>query len=281
MLINGREIAAGIAEDLQIKIAELKQHEIIAKLAVALVGKDLGSEKYVEQKVKLGLRLGIKVAVSRLENSAKPQSLISLVNGWNKDPAIHGIIIQRPLPLKIESNELNNLPSREKDVDGFHPQSLFDPPIVLAVMKILENIYRLSHDNNDLLKWLAEKKILIIGRGETAGRPIAKYLTKNKLPFTVAHSGTGDLKQLTLTSDIIISAVGKPNIVRHDMISEKTVLIGVGLHPENDHLATDYNQEEIAGKALFYTPVPGGVGPVNVAMLMENVIIAAEKSIQR
>ena len=128
---------------------------------------------------------------------------------------------------------------------------------------------------------LAEKKILIIGRGETAGRPIAKYLTKNKLPFTVAHSGTGDLKQLTLTSDIIISAVGKPNIVRHDMISEKTVLIGVGLHPENDHLATDYNQEEIAGKALFYTPVPGGVGPVNVAMLMENVIIAAEKSIQR
>src|SRR3989338_10674239 len=146
MLINGREIAAGIAEDLQIKIAELKQHEIIAKLAVALVGKDLGSEKYVEQKVKLGLRLGIKVAVSRLENSAKTESLISLVKQWNNDPAIHGIIIQRPVPLKIVSNELNNLPAREKDVDGFHPDSLFDPPIVLAVMKKIEKIQQVTLD---------------------------------------------------------------------------------------------------------------------------------------
>ena len=274
MIINGKEIAAGIADELLIKIRKLKEQGIIPKLAVALVGKDLGSEKYVEQKVKLGLRLGIEVAVSRLENSAKPQSLISLVNGWNKDPAIHGIIIQRPLPLKIESNELNNLPSREKDVDGFHPQSLFDPPIVLAVMKILENIHQISRDKKSFSKWLAEKKLLIIGRGETAGRPIAKYLTKNNLPFTVAHSGTSDLKQLTLTSDIIISAVGKPNIVRHDMISEKTILIGVGLHPESAHLATDYNQAEIAGKALFYTPVPGGVGPLNVAILMSNVIKA-------
>ena len=278
MSINGKEIAGQIAAGLGGQVSLLKEKGIKPKLAVLLVGLDKASEKYVEQKIKLGQKLSIEVNVSRLANTVNPESVFSLVNQWNKDPAIHGIIIQRPVAIAIETSELNNLVIRSKDVDGFHPESLFDPPIVVAVMKILENIQQLSHDKKSFLTWLAEKKILVIGRGETAGKPIAKYLTKNKLPFTVAHSGTSYLKQLTLSSDIIISAVGKPNIVRHYMISGKTILIGVGLHPENGHLATDYNQNEIAGKALFYTPVPGGVGPVNVAMLMNNVILAAEKS---
>ena len=135
---------------------------------------------------------------------------------------------------------------------------------------------KISTENSNFFEWLNYKKILVIGRGETAGKPIAKYLTKNKIQFTVAHSSTENLKSATLSADIIISAVGKPNIVRHEMIPNKTILIGVGLHPENDRLETDYIQEEIADKALFYTPVPGGVGPVNVAMLMTNVVIAAE-----
>ncbi|KKS96680.1 MAG: Methylenetetrahydrofolate dehydrogenase (NADP+) / Methenyltetrahydrofolate cyclohydrolase, methylenetetrahydrofolate dehydrogenase (NADP+) / methenyltetrahydrofolate cyclohydrolase [Candidatus Gottesmanbacteria bacterium GW2011_GWA2_43_14] len=278
MIINGREIAVHLSENLKQRIDTLKQKNIFPRLAVMLVGHDRPSEKYVRQKVKLGEKLGVEVTVAMLDDSANPEELISQINGWNANSSVHGIIIQRPVHLAIESNKLDKLVAPGKDVDGFHPQSLFDPPVVLAVIEILKSVFNNSkkNKNSNFFEWLNYKKILVIGRGETAGKPIAKYLTKNKIQFTVAHSSTENLKSATLSADIIISAVGKPNIVRHEMIPNKTILIGVGLHPENDRLETDYIQEEIADKALFYTPVPGGVGPVNVAMLMTNVVIAAE-----
>ena len=166
----------------------------------------------------------------------------------------------------------------EKDLDGFHPDSPFTPPVASAVVKILKWVYKgvrsssNSRSDPEFPRWLKDKKILIIGRGETGGKPVAQTLEKMGIRFIVAHSKTNNLKELCLTSDIIISCVGKPNIVRPQMVADYTILIGVGLHEENGKLQTDYNQHEIAEKVAYYTPVPGGVGPVNVIYLFENLL---------
>ena len=229
--------------------------------------------------------------------SLDKKQLVELVGRLNKDPSIHGIIIQRPLPIDITREELDLLVVPKKDVDGFNPQTRFDPPIAKAIERILFWVYgdetdRLVHwsigDLEHFYRWLRSKPILVIGRGETAGKPIAKFLKKKGAQVTIAHSKTENLTELCQMSNIIISCVGKRTIlrstegsrnngawiVRHQMITNKTVLIGVGLHSENGKLNTDYNSEDIKDIVAYYTPVPGGVGPVNVACLMENVISA-------
>ncbi|MBI5451837.1 bifunctional 5,10-methylenetetrahydrofolate dehydrogenase/5,10-methenyltetrahydrofolate cyclohydrolase [Candidatus Gottesmanbacteria bacterium] len=322
MKIDGRLIAEEIKERLKKEVASLSSQNITPHLAVILVGNNPSSLVYIRQKKKVGEEIGVKVVVYNLSKSDKDTSdgvqstpprwrnlkdkLINLVNKLNSDPSVHGIIIQRPLPIDIGKDELDRLVIPKKDVDGFHPESPFTPPVALAVIKILEwvslnspgrspyghlpGVAKRFLEGESWEKWLKNKRILVIGRGETAGRPIAETLKKITDKITIAHSKTANLKEVCLASDIIISCVGKrpilrrskgrpqngPFIVRHDMVSPDTLLIGVGLHQENGKLATDYDQKEIAGKVAFYTPVPGGVGPVNVACLMENLIFATK-----
>lgn len=304
MIIDGRIIASSIKDSLKEKIAALRSQSIIPHLAVILVGNDPGSQTYVKQKQKIGEELGIKISLFNIDSAKNTpgvasklgfprgegikKELINIVQKLNSDPLVHGIIIQRPVPLDISKEELNLLVIPQKDVDGFHPKTQFTPPIALAVLKILEYIFVTAKSQmhaiasicyqreNTLLLWLKNKRILVIGRGETAGKPIAETLQKMGLKIVIAHSKTTQLDQLVKLADIVITCVGRANIVRRNMVSDKTVLIGVGLHRENGKLKTDYNQVEVANKVAFYTPVPGGVGPVNVACLFENLILAAK-----
>lgn len=305
MRIDGKLIASQIKSGLKKKIERLQEINIIPHLAVILIGDDPSSQTYVRQKQKIGEELGVKVSLFLLDQfktrSDLARELKNLLKKLNLDPLVHGIIIQRPLPIDISKEELDSLVVPSKDVDGFHPHSPFTPPIASAVIKILEWVYKSgkntsvlpeapktpqgwqaeSHDSpgveeisKDFINWLKTNEILIIGRGETAGKPIAETLQKMGIKITVAHSKTANFKKLCLESNIIISCVGKPNVVRQDMVTSNTFLIGVGLHQENGKLLTDYDQEEIADKVAYWTPVPGGVGPVNVACLFDNLIVA-------
>ncbi|OGG17519.1 hypothetical protein A3D05_04275 [Candidatus Gottesmanbacteria bacterium RIFCSPHIGHO2_02_FULL_40_24] len=285
MKIDGRKIALELEKPLKADINKLNDQGITPHLAVILVGKDKSSINYVRQKLKIGRKLKIKIRLYRYNLTLTPEVLINLVNSLNKDKKVHGIIVQRPVTIQIPSDAINNAVYPEKDVDGFHPDSCFDPPVALAVNEILRFIYKvkLSGKNKtetaDYSGWLKKKKILLIGRGETAGKPIAKYFNKIGIRFTIAHSQSRNIKKLSRISDIVIPCVGKPNIVRHDMLKKSAAIIGVGLHPENDKLKPDYNQAEMEKSAGFYTPVPGGVGPVNVVMLMRNTVLAAKKTV--
>src|SRR3989338_5697956 len=242
MKIDGKLIASEIKKTLKIQISDLKSKNVTSHLAVILAGSDPSSHTYVRQKQKVGEEIGAKVTI---HHPSKLDKLVQLVQSLNTDPSVHGIIIQRPLPFDIPKHQLDQLVIPAKDVDGFHPDSPFTPPIALAILKILNHIY-----GSQYLNILISKSLLIIGRGETGGKPIADYLKKLKIPFTLAHSKTSpvEFKKLTLNADIIISAVGKSNIVRPSILSSKSILIGVGLHPEDDKLKPDYNQEEIADK---------------------------------
>ena len=282
MRIDGKHIAAEIKSKLKVQVEDLKSKGIFPHLFVILIGDDPASVTYVGQKQKVADEIGIKLSVIRKQRTKNKEQIINIVKKLNYDPLVHGIIIQRPLPLDIDKEELDKLVVPEKDVDGFHPNSPFTPPVASAVLKIIEWVSKDCCSNMEsplkqnycqpFKSWLKEKKILVIGRGETAGKPIADTLKKMGIPFTLAHSKTTNINELCLVSNIIISCVGRPNVVRHNMISSKTVLIGVGLHSENGKLQTDYGQKDLAGIASYYTPVPGGVGPVNVACLFENLL---------
>lgn len=271
MVIDGRYIASEIEDSLRLQIASLKNKNIQPALAVILIGDDPSSQKYISRKIITGQKLSLRVIPYRFPPTISVFDLKELIEKLNQDKTIHGIIIQRPVPLAISAEKLNLLVLPSKDVDGFHPKSQFNPPVALAVEAILKSVHPANFRN-----WLKNINIVVIGRGETAGKPIAKYLKKINLKYTVAHSQIKNLTKQISAADIIISCVGKSNIVRHNMINSASIIIGVGLHPEDNKLKPDYNQEEIASKAAYYTPVPGGVGPVNVAMLMKNVIQAAK-----
>ncbi len=282
MRIDGKSIALEIKKELKIHVEKLQNKNIFPHLFVILIGDDPASVTYVGQKQKVAGEIGVKLSLCKEVGPLDRLELITKVSKLNRDSSVHGIIIQKPVPLDIEKEELDKLVTVKKDVDGFHPDSPFMPPVASAVLKIIEWVSKDCCSNMEsplkqnycqpFYEWLKEKRILIIGRGETAGKPIAETLQKIGVPFKVAHSKTTNINELCLVSNIIISCVGRPNVVRHNMISSKTVLIGVGLHSENGKLQTDYNQEEIAGIASYYTPVPGGVGPVNVACLFENLL---------
>lgn len=282
MKIDGKKIASVIIENLRRQVKELSSKNIIPHLKVVLLGSDVSSKVYVAQKVRFGEILGINVDVLTPDKNISKAEFINLIAGENKSKTVNSIIIQRPLPLNIDNTRLNLMVDPRKDVDGFHPQSEYDPPVALAVTEILKSVYHPRGDTGmhppdlSFLNWLKSRKIVIIGRGVTAGKPIAEYYKKLSVNFTVAHSRTENLQWLLKNAEIIISCVGKPNIVRHNMLNGQAILIGVGLHQENKHLLPDYDQTKIGNSVLFYTPVPGGVGPVNVAMLMSNVVKSAE-----
>lgn len=277
MKIDGTLIAKNIELHLSEKILQLKKNKIFPHLAIIMIGDDAPSLRYIHRKELVGQRLGVKVTAIIKEQKFSKSDLYSLVDRLNKDPDIYGIIIQRPVAAdNIEKEELDRIVTAAKDVDAFHPDTKLFPPIGLAIMNILEFVYKQNYSRNipdsGYINWLKTKNILVIGRGETGGKPVMKTLTRLNIPYKNANSKTENLKNTVKASDIIISCVGKPNIVRHDMLRKEHILIGVGLHMENSRLETDYNQEEISKKVAFYTPVPGGVGPVNVISLFQNLV---------
>ncbi len=279
MKIDGKAIADKILQNLARQVTALKNKGVTPTLAVILVGDDPASLSYIKQKQKAADAIGAKVILDQQAASISSQVLKERIEKYNDDPSIHGIIIQRPLPKEspIDRDILNEI-SPKKDVDGFIPSSPYDVPVAKAVLTILREVFALEKKNvkaQTFEDWLKSQCVAVIGRGETAGKPIADALGEHGCTLSVVHSQTAHPEQVIKTLNIVVSCVGKERVVTKDMIVPGTILISVGIWRGTDgKLHGDYKEEEIKDIASYYTPTPGGVGPVNVACLMQNLVKA-------
>lgn len=277
MKIKGVEIAERIYQNLEKRIAELKIKNIVPHLAVILVGENPASVAYVTLKQKKGEAIGAKFSLIRYETSVTIDELLEKIDALNQDKKVHGILIQRPLPEHIDVQKLELTTNPAKDIDGFHPESPFILPLPLAVVKILEEVHRLKNQDEDFINWLQSKNTVVLGKGPTGGGPVIKLLNKMGVSPVIIDSNTKNPNHLMKKADIIISSVGRENVVKPESIKKGVILIGVGiLRGEDGRLKGDYDPAKIENIAGFYTPTPGGVGPVNVAMLWDNLLTAAE-----
>jgi methylenetetrahydrofolate dehydrogenase (NADP+)/methenyltetrahydrofolate cyclohydrolase len=267
MKIDGKQIAKKILNYLKNRIQKLN---VVPHLAIILVGNDPASIAYIEQKKLKAEQIGAKTTMINLDSKIGASELNEEIKKLNSDHAVHGIIVQRPLPLHVDSRIISLAISPKKDVDGFHPNSEFEMPIALAVLRILKEVHA-STPGVDV------RKIVVIGKGETGGQPIIQTLKKMGINPTVIDSKTKNPEIIMKNADVIISSVGKPHVIKANMIKKGVTLISIGLHKGFDgKLHGDYSEKEIKDIASFYTPTPGGVGPVNVAMLLKNLLIACE-----
>lgn len=243
-----------------------KTQGTVPTLAVIQIGDNPASMAYIKQKQKAAERIGANLIFNHQPATINKNKFKNLVQRYNIDPAVHGIIIQRPVPEAMGdvSTILDSILPK-KDIDGFLPNSPFDVPVAVAVGEILKSI----HVDMD------HAQFVIIGRGETAGAPIARYLEKRHCATSVIHSQTPDPEKIMKNADVIISCVGKSQVVTKKSLKSGAVLISVGIWRDADgKLHGDYDEASIADIASYYTPTPGGVGPVNVACLMQNLIKA-------
>jgi methylenetetrahydrofolate dehydrogenase (NADP+)/methenyltetrahydrofolate cyclohydrolase len=213
-------------------------------------------------------------------DTVSPKTLEKTIDHYNKDKKVHGLIVQRPIPtfVGVVGDILNSV-SLAKDVDGFIPHSPFEVPVAVAIIKILEHIHKQLKTANliqmNFKPWLNSQKIAVVGRGSTAGTPIASTLSRYNCTTSIIHTKTSHPASILKTATVIISCVGKEHIIKRNNISRGVILISVGLSRGRDgKLHGDYNDETIKPIASFYTPTPGGVGPVNIACLMSNLVDA-------
>jgi len=273
MKINGNKIAETILLDLKKKINDLKKQGTTPKLAIILIGEDPISKSYIRQKETTAKKLGLGTVFLNLPSSIIKEDLKEKVEEFNNDSSINGIIIQRPLPSQIDIDFATNIIVKNKDVDGFREDSFFESPISQAVLEILKEIYP-----ENLKEILKTKKIAVIGKGETGGEPIIKLLKEQGIDPIIIDTKTQNPETLISKSDIIISTVGKPNVINTKDLKQNVILIGVGMYKdESGKFQADYNQDEIEKIASFWTQVPGGVGPLTVAFLLKNLVLSAAK----
>ena len=273
-IINGKKLAKEIREDLKAKCDELKERGIKPKLAVVMVGDDKASQVYVRNKSKVCDEIGIEFEEHLLAENIEQKVLIEVLEKLNKDNNVHGILLQSPIPAHLDINEAFRTIVPEKDVDGFNPinvgklclnQDTFVSCTPYGIMKMFE-AYNID---------LTGKNVTIIGRSNIVGKPLIQCCLNKNATVTVCHSKTKDLKQHTQNADIVIAAIGKSKFVTSDMIKQGAVVIDVGINRSDDGTLTgDVDYENVYNKASYITPVPGGVGPMTIAMLMNNVIKA-------
>ena len=276
-IIDGKELAKNIRLKLKEEVEELQNAEIFPKLAVIMVGDDKASKVYVKNKSKACEEIGIAYEEFLLPEKTTMEELLKLIEELNNDTTIHGILVQSPLPKGLDANEAFKAISPQKDVDGFHPinvgklslnQDCFVSCTPLGIIKMLE-AYSIAIEGSHAV---------MIGRSNIVGKPLAKCLLNKNATVTVCHSKTKNLKELTKQADILVAAIGKPRFVTEDMVKEGAVVIDVGINRTDDgKLVGDTDFENIKEKVSYITPVPGGVGPMTIAMLMHNVVKAAKQ----
>lgn len=276
-IINGKELAKNIRLKLKDEVTELKNADIKPKLAVIMVGDDKASKVYVKNKSKACEEVGIEYEEHILPASTKMEELLELIEKLNNDATIHGILVQSPLPEGLDANVAFRTISPKKDVDGFNPinvgklslnQDCFVSCTPFGIIKMLE-AYNIPIEG---------AHAVIIGRSNIVGKPLAKCLLNKNATVTVCHSKTKNLKEITKQADILIAAIGKPKFVTGDMVKEGTTVIDVGINRMDDgKLLGDIDFENVKDKVSYITPVPGGVGPMTIAMLMHNVVKAAKQ----
>lgn len=279
MRIDGKQIAENLLSTLTDTVARQKEQGIAPTLGVILVGDNPASLSYIKQKQKAAEKIGAVVKFLQFPATIPFETIKATIEQWNRDTSMHGIIIQRPLPPeRSDLIPLLTMVKKEKDVDGFVPGSPFPVPVAAAIVKILETIYPLEAGNTHEATfdhWIQNHCTVVIGRGETAGKPIADEFEKRGCLLSIVHSQTTHPREVIKKANIVVSCVGKSRVVTADMITPGTILISVGIWRDTeDKLHGDYEEEEIGGVASYYTPTPGGVGPVNVACLMQNLVKA-------
>ena len=286
LILSGKDVADSIYNNLNRRISKLIGIGVRPGLCVILIGDDPASQIYVRTKTKKLNSLGLLSDTVLLKNNINEKKVIKVISELNTDPRYHGILVQLPLPEHINSQNIINSIKPEKDVDGFHPENVgwlsigeprFIPCTPKGIMKILE------HYNIDLNR----KNVVVIGRSNIVGRPISILTSLNRewanATCTVCHSRTKNLDFYTKNADVVISAIGIPNFLKGDMLKKGSIVIDVGINRVNvdNHkgykIVGDADWDAIYEKVASATPVPGGVGPMTIAMLVENTIEAAEK----
>ena len=273
-IIDGKAISAQIKEELKERVSQLKTEGIEITLAVIQVGSDPASSVYVRNKKKACENIGIRSLAYELEETTSQEELLKLVDELNSREDVNGILVQLPLPGHIAEEKILNAIHPNKDVDGFHPQNVGALCIGKAGFAsctpagIIQLLKRSGIE-------IAGKECVVIGRSNIVGKPMALLLLGENGTVTIAHSKTKDLKEVTKRADILIVAVGKPKMITAEYVKEGAVVIDVGIHRNQENkLCGDVDFESVAPKCSAITPVPGGVGPMTIAMLMYNCVEA-------
>ena len=274
-IIDGNALSAQLRADVMRRADALKARGITPGLAVLLVGENPASQVYVRNKVKACADAGLHSVLERYDADMTEAALLARIDALNNDPAIHGILVQLPVPKHIDANKVIEAIAPEKDVDGFHIASAgalmvgqpgFLPCTPYGCMKMLESI---GYD-------LRGKHAVVIGRSNIVGKPMAMLLLQKNATVTICHSGTNDLKAMTLQADVIVAAVGKVNVLTADMVKPGAVVIDFGINVRADaSLVGDVAFAEVVTNAAAITPVPGGTGPMTNVQLLENLVRAA------
>ncbi|MGM0419649.1 MAG: bifunctional methylenetetrahydrofolate dehydrogenase/methenyltetrahydrofolate cyclohydrolase FolD [Bacillota bacterium] len=277
-VIDGKQIAQNIRTELKTKVQSLKDEGREPGLAVVLVGDNPASETYVGMKEKAAQEIGIHSELHDVDASISQEELLDLVDQLNNNDKIDGILVQLPLPDHIDELSVLEAIDPGKDVDGFHPINTgrlfsgqkdllrFDPCTPLGIIELIE---RKGFD-------IEGKNAVIVGRSNIVGKPVAHLLLERNATITVCHSRTKDLKAQTLDADILVAAVGRPNFITGDMVKEGACVIDVGINRVEGKLVGDVDYDSAYERAGAITPVPGGVGPMTIAMLMKNTVKARE-----
>lgn len=276
-LINGKELAKKIRGELKLEVDSLRENGIIPKLAVIMVGDDKASEVYVRNKSKACNEIGIEFEEFLLKSNIKQEELIDLIKKLNNRKDVHGILLQSPIPEHLNIREAFDTIDYRKDVDGFNP-------INIGKLAIGEDAF-VSCTPYGVIKMLEEynieiegKRAVVIGRSNIVGKPLIQCLLNKNATVTICHSKTKNIAEITKEADILIAALGKPKFVKENMVKENAVVIDVGINRnEEGKLVGDVDFENVSKKASYITPVPGGVGPMTIAMLMNNVVKATKK----
>ena len=275
-ILDGKAVSLKVKESVKVRADELKKFGVEPTLAVVLVGEDKASQTYVRAKEKACNEYGIKSVAHRLSENTTQNELLALINVLNLDDSIHGILVQLPLPKHIDTNVVLAAIDPRKDVDGFHAVNVgklvsglngFVPCTPLGVMEILKE-YDIE---------VAGLNAVVIGRSNIVGKPMANLLLNASATVTVTHSKTKNLKEICKNADLIVAAIGKPFFLKTDMVKDGAVVVDVGINRLDDgRLVGDVDFDEVAPKCSYITPVPGGVGPMTIAMLLNNTILAAQ-----
>lgn len=276
-IIDGKKISQEIKDELKEKVAKLKEQGTEIALAVIQVGEDPASSVYVRNKKRACEYIGIESVAYEIPETTTQDELLAIIDDCNKNPKINGILVQLPLPDHIDEDTVIKAIAPEKDVDGFHPQSVgamtigepgFLPCTPAGIIQLLK---RSGAE-------IEGKECVIIGRSNIVGKPMALLLLRENGTVTICHSRTKNLKEVAKRADILVAAIGRPKFIDESYVKEGAVVIDVGIHRDaNNKLCGDVDFDRVAPHTSAITPVPGGVGPMTIAMLMNNCVESAEK----
>lgn len=271
--LDGRALADKLQESLKQEVSQWKEEgKRLPKLVVVLVGDDVGSQVYVRNKERAAQKIGFYSQVDRLEETVSEEALLNLIQEYNQDASVDGILVQLPLPKHIDEEKIIMAIDAKKDVDGFHPLNMGKlfvgqpdkmPCTPFGIIRLLKE-YDIE---------ISGKHAVVIGRSNIVGKPMAQLLLMEDATVTITHSRTKNLKELTKQADIVVVAIGRGEFLTADYIKEGAVVVDVGMNRHADgHLVGDVKFDEVSEKASFITPVPGGVGPMTISMLMEQTV---------